>query len=115
MHLALAPVYDGQDVRRFALWAEGAAALGLPPLATARPLLHHGRRRRLADVLTAIRTGTQVDTLGRAFLPLALRQVAEPATADAVGGSISGVAIYLLMALVLIFKPRGLFQAYGQA
>ena len=79
MHLALAPVYDGQDARRFALWAEGAAALGLPTLATARPLLHHGRRRRLADVLTAIRTGTQVDTLGRAALANAEQRLRAPA------------------------------------
>ena len=79
MHLALAPVYDGQDARRFALWAEGAAALGLPTVATARPLLHHGRRRRLADVLTAIRTGTQVDALGRAALANAEQRLRAPA------------------------------------
>ena len=79
MHLALAPVYDGQDARRFALWAEAAAALGLPTVASARPLLHHGRRRRLADVLTAIRTGTQVDALGRAALANAEQRLRAPA------------------------------------
>jgi DNA-directed DNA polymerase III PolC len=79
MHLALAPVYDGQDARRFALWAEAAAALGVPTVASARPLLHHGRRRRLADVLTAIRTGTQVDALGRAALANAEQRLRAPA------------------------------------
>lgn len=54
-----------------------------------------------------------VDTYGRAFLPLLLRAVLPPAVADGAGASISGVAIYLLMALVLIWRPRGLFQAYG--
>ncbi|WP_371055250.1 error-prone DNA polymerase [Rhodosalinus sp. K401] len=68
LHLALAPAYDGQDPARFDLWAAEAARLALPTLATARPMMHHGRRRRLTDVLTAIRTGTRVDALGRAAL-----------------------------------------------
>lgn len=54
-----------------------------------------------------------VDTYGRAFLPLAMRIGLEPAAADSIGASISNVAIYVLMAAVLIWRPRGLFQAYG--
>jgi branched-chain amino acid transport system permease protein len=54
-----------------------------------------------------------VDTYGRAFLPLLLRAIFPPAMADGVAASIAGIAIYLLMALVLILRPRGLFQAYG--
>ncbi|MFP4328656.1 MAG: PHP domain-containing protein, partial [Paracoccaceae bacterium] len=68
MHLALSPAYDGQDAARLDAHAEAARRLGLPTLATARPMMHHGRRRRLADVLTAIRTGTRIDVLGRAAL-----------------------------------------------
>jgi len=68
MHLALSPAYDGQDIPRLAAHAQAARRLGLPTLATARPMMHHGRRRRLADVLTAIRTGTRIDVLGRAAL-----------------------------------------------
>ncbi|MBS0126439.1 error-prone DNA polymerase [Thetidibacter halocola] len=68
MHLALAPAYDGQDRARFDRLAGLAAHLELPTLATAAPMMHHGRRRRLADVLTAIRTGCRVDQLGRAAL-----------------------------------------------
>ncbi len=56
-----------------------------------------------------------IDTYARAFLPTLLRALVEPATADAAGASIAGMAIYLAMALVLIFKPRGLFPAYGSA
>ncbi|TDX24846.1 error-prone DNA polymerase [Rhodovulum visakhapatnamense] len=66
--LAMAPAYDGDDAARFDRLAALAADLGLDPVATASPILHHGRRRRLADVLTAIRTGTRVDALGRAAL-----------------------------------------------
>ncbi|GGF50280.1 error-prone DNA polymerase [Mameliella alba] len=68
MHLALAPRYDGEDARRFDRLAALATELGLPTVATAAPVMHHGRRRRLADVLTAIRSGVRVDQLGRAAL-----------------------------------------------
>ncbi len=67
-HLLLAPRYDGQDTRRFDRLAQIAADLGLLTVASATPLMHHGARRRLADVLTAIRTGRKVDQLGRAAL-----------------------------------------------
>jgi len=68
VHVVLAPCYDGRDAARFDRIAARAAALGLPTLASAAPRMHHGRRRRLADVLTAIRTGCRVDDLGRAAL-----------------------------------------------
>ena len=67
--LALAPRYDGQDPERFQTLAATARALGIPPVATALPFLHHGGRRRLADVLTAVRLGVTVDKLGRRALP----------------------------------------------
>ncbi len=79
MHLVLSPVYDGQDAARFDRRAAQAAELGLPTLASACPLMHHGRRRRLADVLTAIRTGRTVETLGRDALPNAEPRLRSPA------------------------------------
>ena len=54
-----------------------------------------------------------VDTLSRAFLPSVLKTTLPAATADAVAGSVSSMAIYVLMALVLIFRPEGLYKAYG--
>ncbi|MGC9370673.1 MAG: error-prone DNA polymerase [Paracoccaceae bacterium] len=66
--LLLTPRYDGQDEFRFARHAALAERLNLPTVASAAPLMHHGRRRRLADVLTAIRTGQRVADLGRAAL-----------------------------------------------
>lgn len=54
-----------------------------------------------------------VDTYGRAFLPVVLRGVLSPTAADGIGASLSSIAIYVLMAAVLIWRPRGLFQAYG--
>jgi error-prone DNA polymerase len=67
--LALSPRYDGQDRERFTRLTRLADSLGLPTVATALPFLHHGKRRRLADVLTAIRLGVTVDKLGRRALP----------------------------------------------
>ena len=52
-----------------------------------------------------------VDTLLRAFLPGMLRQVMPASEADALGIGIALMGIYLLMALVLLIRPKGLFAA----
>ncbi len=67
-HLLLAPVYDGQDQKRFTRLTDLARDMGLETVASARPVMHHGKRRKLTDVLTAIRKGVKVDDLGRAAL-----------------------------------------------
>ncbi len=67
--LALSPRYDGQDQERFRALSRLASDIGAPIVATGLPFLHHGSRRRLADVLTAIRLGVTVDKLGRRALP----------------------------------------------
>lgn len=66
MHLLMAPAYDGQDPTRFAAARALAHALDLPPVASARPIMHHGGRRRLTDMLTCIRQGVRVEDLGTA-------------------------------------------------
>ncbi len=50
-----------------------------------------------------------VDTLGRIYLPTMLRSVADPSVANAVGPALASIGVYLLMAVVLAFKPDGLF------
>jgi branched-chain amino acid transport system permease protein len=52
-----------------------------------------------------------VDTVGRTFLPIWLGALFQPTIAQAAGPAIASMSIYLLMALVLAFKPRGLFPA----
>lgn len=54
-----------------------------------------------------------VDTLGRAFLPALLRLVLNGSTADSVAASLASMAIYILMAAVLVWRPRGLFPAHA--
>ena len=49
------------------------------------------------------------DTMGRFLLPIAFAQVMAPAAATAVGSALASMAIYILMAMVLIFRPRGLY------
>ncbi len=68
VHLVMAPRYDGRDSRRFDRLARLAGGLGIAVLASAEPRMHHARRRQLADVLTAIRTGLRVEELGRAAM-----------------------------------------------
>ena len=68
-HLLMAPRYDGQDQARFHRHAALAARLGVATVASGVPMMHHGARRKLADVLTAIRLGVKVEDLGRRALP----------------------------------------------
>jgi error-prone DNA polymerase len=71
-HLAL-PLFcavwcrlDGEDQGRLDTLAVMAGAAGAALLAAGDVRYHHRDRRRLADVLTAIRLGLPVETLGRA-------------------------------------------------
>ena len=50
-----------------------------------------------------------IDTLLRAFLPGLLRQVMAGSNADALGAGLSSMGVYLLMAIVLLVRPKGLF------
>src|SRR5919198_1440218 len=54
-----------------------------------------------------------VDTSGRAFLPLLFGAFLPPQFASAAGPAVASILIYLLMAVVLYFRPQGLFPARG--
>lgn len=54
-----------------------------------------------------------VDTFGRAFIPSTLRAFTPPSLADAAGPSLAAISIYLLMVMVLFWKPQGLFPSRG--
>jgi branched-chain amino acid transport system permease protein len=54
-----------------------------------------------------------VDTIGRAFLPILFGMFFQPRVASAAGPAIASVLVYLLMAVVLYFRPQGLFPARG--
>jgi len=50
-----------------------------------------------------------IDTIGRAFLPDILRLVLSSRGASTVAPAMSSMMIYLLMAIVLVLRPEGLF------
>ena len=54
-----------------------------------------------------------VDTAGRAFLPTLLNAFLPLNVAANLGPALAAIAIYVLMAAVLFFKPSGLFPARG--
>ncbi len=62
----------------------------------------------LAAVLVGI-----IDTMGRAFLDRLLLLVLSPNAAESAGPALSSMLIYILMAVILFFRPRGLFPPRG--
>ncbi|MBX3596743.1 MAG: branched-chain amino acid ABC transporter permease [Rhizobiaceae bacterium] len=52
-----------------------------------------------------------IDTMGRILLPQMLAAVIGPAKAAGIGAAIASMSIYVVMALVLALKPKGLFPA----
>jgi branched-chain amino acid transport system permease protein len=52
-----------------------------------------------------------IDTLGRAFLPDLLHRVISAQAAQTLGPSLSAMSIYVLMAVILVARPQGLFPA----
>lgn len=54
-----------------------------------------------------------VDTLGRTLLQSVLREALPPQWASAAGPALASVAVYVLMAAVLVWRPQGLFPVRG--
>jgi branched-chain amino acid transport system permease protein len=53
-----------------------------------------------------------VDTLLRAFLPQLVRGLlADPSEADQLSAGLASMGVYVLMAIVLLWRPQGLFPA----
>jgi branched-chain amino acid transport system permease protein len=63
--------------------------------------------------LAAIFVGL-IDTVGRAFLPDLLRLAMGPAAASTAAPALSSMLIYLVMAIVLVVRPEGLFPVGGR-
>ncbi|AWD23629.1 error-prone DNA polymerase [Fuscovulum blasticum] len=67
--LGAAPHYDGRDQPRLDRLATLAQTVNLPMAAVGDVLMHRAARRPLADVLTCLRTGCTIDTIGTRRLP----------------------------------------------
>jgi branched-chain amino acid transport system permease protein len=55
-----------------------------------------------------------IDTLGRSYLPDLLRTLLSKDAAATAAPALSSMLIYLLMAIVLVVRPEGLFSASGK-
>ena len=53
------------------------------------------------------------DTMGRAYAPMLLKLWLSGPLADGLGASLASIMIYLVMAVALVLRPRGLFPAGG--
>ncbi len=53
------------------------------------------------------------DTFARAYFPTIINQVTHAATTSGMGAGLASTAVYILMAIVLIWRPRGLFPAHA--
>ena len=54
-----------------------------------------------------------VDTAGRTLVPIVFSALMGPAAAANAANTVASILIYVLMAAVLFFKPRGLFPTHG--
>ncbi len=63
-----------------------------------------GKGALIASILVGL-----TDTLGRFLLPIALGAFMEPAAANAAGSALASMSIYVLMAIVLVVRPTGLY------
>jgi branched-chain amino acid transport system permease protein len=54
-----------------------------------------------------------IDTVGRVVIPDLLKVILSPTAASTAGPALSSMLIYLLMAIVLVVRPSGLFPAPG--
>jgi branched-chain amino acid transport system permease protein len=89
------------------------SGMGEPVLITALVVIVIGGIGSVRGAFYAALIVGLVDTLGRAFLPLVLREFASRPVADGAGPALASMLVYVLMAAVLAFRPRGLFPARG--
>jgi branched-chain amino acid transport system permease protein len=84
------------------------SGMGEPVLILALVVIVVGGIGSVRGTLVAALLIAMIDTLGRAFLPDMLRAVFDASVANAVGPALASMLIYVLMAVVLAFRPQGL-------
>jgi len=52
------------------------------------------------------------DTLGRFLFPVILGAFTDPSSATAIGSALASMSIYILMAIILVWRPTGLMGAH---
>jgi branched-chain amino acid transport system permease protein len=87
------------------------SGMGEPVLITALVVIVIGGIGSVSGAFYASLIVGIADTLGRAFLPLLLREVMSRDVANAAGPALASMLVYILMAVVLAVRPQGLFPA----
>jgi branched-chain amino acid transport system permease protein len=85
--------------------------MGEPVLITALVVIVIGGIGSVSGAFYAALIVGIADTMGRAFLPTLMREVASREVANAAGPALASMLVYLLMAVVLALRPQGLFPA----
>ena len=87
--------------------------MGEPVLILAFVVIVIGGIGSIKGALIGALTIGVTDTMGRVLLPLVFTSFLPPSEASALGASLGSVLIYLVMAGVLVFRPKGLFAAHA--
>jgi branched-chain amino acid transport system permease protein len=88
------------------------SGMGEPVLITTLVVIVIGGIGSVKGALYAALIVGVADTLGRSYLPLLLRQIADRDVANAAGPALASMLVYVLMAVVLVLRPQGLFPAH---
>jgi len=54
-----------------------------------------------------------IDTMGRFLLPQVFALFLDPSKASGAGAALASMLVYLLMALILVIRPKGLFPVHA--
>jgi branched-chain amino acid transport system permease protein len=87
------------------------SGMGEPVLITALVVIVIGGIGSVSGALYASLIVGIADTMGRAFLPMLLREMMSREVATAAGPALASMLVYILMAVVLAVRPQGLFPA----
>jgi branched-chain amino acid transport system permease protein len=90
------------------------SGMGEPVLITTLVVIVIGGIGSVHGALYAALIVGVADTLGRSYLPMFLRQIADRDIANAAGPALASMLIYLLMAIILVVRPQGLFPAHKE-
>jgi branched-chain amino acid transport system permease protein len=88
------------------------SGMGEPVLITALVVIVIGGIGSVSGAFYAALIVGIADTLGRAFLPMLLREMMSREIANAAGPALASMLVYVLMAIVLAIRPQGLFTPW---
>ncbi len=106
---ALGSVFAGLAGMLIAPVTEASIGMGNDIIITAFVVVIIGGVGSIKGAFIAALFIGMIDTFGRAFLDVILAQVISTQAAETAAPAISAMLIYLLMAVILVVKPQGLF------